>query len=462
MKESKHKDWNAPFPLIGTQSSPRCTDLNGDGILDVVIGAGLNEYLNTDYGVLALNGANGTLLWKVEAPDQIVGSPVFVDLNRDGVEDIIIGGRSHSLMAIDGKSGSILWKYKRQGTGRTPKGLVIFNFFNGTLIGDVTGDAIQDLLISNGGNTKALPYSMQGRCAGSLMVMNSKTGDIVAIDTMPDGLETYYSPVLHRVHDTTFIIYGTGGETFGGHLYKVKLSDLLNNDLKKSVILIQDSNQGFISPATLADITGDQINDIIATSHTGNVYCIDGNTNHIIWSQPIGFEANNMLATGNFTGDSIPDFFGFFAKGQWPFNDGLKQFLLDGKNGKILYEDSIGNFGFSSPLTIQGDDDKNDEILMHINFGRPNTISYAAIKSQLIILDFNPLQKRYLDTAQQFKNISTTPWVGDLDHDGHLNVITTYLNNTYKVEEVNGMFVSKYKTRIKAVAGNKPKSYMEY
>src|SRR5690606_40256455 len=43
--------WKASLPGIGSQSSPRTADLNGDGILDIVMGAGANEYQESAFGV---------------------------------------------------------------------------------------------------------------------------------------------------------------------------------------------------------------------------------------------------------------------------------------------------------------------------------------------------------------------------------------------------------------------------
>src|SRR4051812_5846718 len=56
--------WTKDLPVIGSLSSPRTADLNNDGVLDIVIGAGKNEFQKTDMGILAFNGKTGNLLWK--------------------------------------------------------------------------------------------------------------------------------------------------------------------------------------------------------------------------------------------------------------------------------------------------------------------------------------------------------------------------------------------------------------
>src|SRR5688572_9299063 len=54
--------WNKNLPVIGSQSSPRTADLNKDGTLDIIIGAGKNEFQESDMGILAFDGRSGELL----------------------------------------------------------------------------------------------------------------------------------------------------------------------------------------------------------------------------------------------------------------------------------------------------------------------------------------------------------------------------------------------------------------
>src|SRR5688500_14487536 len=82
-KEKSAVIWSKDFAVIGSQSSPRTTDLNKDGTLDIVMGAGKNEFQQTDMGILAFDGKSGELLWKQQAPDQVYGSASFCDVTGD-------------------------------------------------------------------------------------------------------------------------------------------------------------------------------------------------------------------------------------------------------------------------------------------------------------------------------------------------------------------------------------------
>src|SRR5689334_23461638 len=91
--------WSKDLPVVGSLSSPRATDLNNDGVLDIVIGSGKNEFQKTDMGILAFDGKSGNLLWKQSSVDQVFGSATFCDVNGDKIKDILIGGRSPQLKA---------------------------------------------------------------------------------------------------------------------------------------------------------------------------------------------------------------------------------------------------------------------------------------------------------------------------------------------------------------------------
>lgn len=65
--------------------------MNNDGIKDIVIGGG-REFSATNYAVIAFDGKDGSVLWKVKERNQVVGSAVFKDITQDGIPDVFIGG----------------------------------------------------------------------------------------------------------------------------------------------------------------------------------------------------------------------------------------------------------------------------------------------------------------------------------------------------------------------------------
>jgi outer membrane protein assembly factor BamB len=422
--------WSKDFPLVGSLSSPRATDLNGDGILDIVIGAGKNEFQKTDSGILAFDGKSGNLLWKQSSVDQVFGSATFCDITGDKIKDILIGGRSPQLKALDGKSGAVIWDYNHEQYANDPiMHYAHFNFNNGVLVPDQDNDGTEDFLTINGGNPLAKPYSEVDRFPGVLIIFSSKTGKMIAADTMPDRKESYMTPLCFTQPGSKelFILFGTGGETIDGKLYLTTLSQLLEKKLTSAKILATETGHGFIAPPTLADINKDGYADIIAITHGSKIVAIDGKDYRLLWTKTFpGTECSNSLAPGFFTDDDIPDFFTFISKGAWPNSTGSVEVMLNGKNGNVEYMDSIGCTGFSSPVIYDLNNDGQDEAIISVN-NFDCSLGYASspadIENKVIAINFRNKSINTIDEAKGFKNIFSTPWIGDMDGDGYLDIV---------------------------------------
>ncbi|QHT71942.1 PQQ-binding-like beta-propeller repeat protein [Rhodocytophaga rosea] len=422
--------WDKNFFIIGSQSSPRAADLNDDGVLDMVIGAGKNEFQESEQGIIALNGKTGDILWQQTASDQVYGTATFYDISGDGVQDVFIGGRSPHLKALDGKTGKVLWEYKYQFENDSILQYARYNFYNLALVPDQNKDGFPELLTLNGGNAKAEPNSEENRFPGVLMVLDSKTGLVLAADTMPDGKESYMSPMCFAQPGSQeyHIIFGTGGETISGSLYMARLSDLMQRKLSAATILATEKGHGFVAPPVLADISGDGFYDIVAISHGSTAFAINGRNHKLLWQRNIpGTESSNSFAVGYFTNDKVPDFFTFVSKGVWPANTGTLQILLDGKDGHIAYQNNLGCSGFSSPVVYDLNNDGRDEAIISINEYDCNRNlidkSSFTVENKLLAIDFNKQSVSPIDQTKGFKNIFSTPWLGDIDGDGYLDIV---------------------------------------
>src|SRR5688572_24448946 len=167
--------WSVQYKNLGTFSSPRVTDLNGDGVGDIIFGAGREEFKACDSAVIAMDGRNGKMLWHVSAKDQVFGSATLIDIDGDTINDVIINGRSAEFMAINGRTGKIIWRFdKTQGKQKW------YAFYNAQLIKDQNNDGLEEILTSNGGNVWAAPHETKDRPAGHLVVINTKDGSVIA------------------------------------------------------------------------------------------------------------------------------------------------------------------------------------------------------------------------------------------------------------------------------------------
>ena len=450
--------WAKKFPGIGSFSSPRIADLNNDNVGDIILGAGKEEFKASDSAVIAIDGKNGKLLWKVSGIDQVFGSAAFLDITNDGIVDVFINGRSAQLFAINGKSGDLIWKFKK------PKGQEKswFNFYNPQIIPDQNNDGQKDILISNGGDVLAEPYDVN-RPAGYLVILDSKNGKVISRAPMPDGKEIYMSVAVLPHSSSTFknVIFGTGGETVGGNLFVTSIKEIAAGDLSKSVKLASSETHGFIAPAVWVDITEDGTHDIVANAVDGRLLAFDGKTHEPIWKTTMsGTEAYASLAVGKFTDDDIPDFFTSYAQGAWPNLGWSKQFMVDGSNGKIIMQDSLGFYQMSTPVAIDLNNDGTDEALLSMNYQVFDTLQLKYFYNDLAVFEFSQMKTTKLDLNYDGHNLSATPWVGDLDNNGFLDIIHIHGTNIKQTYTFDGLQVNRIDTEIPISKKPKWGSYM--
>ena len=292
--------WTTTILAVGTSSSPVATDLNGDGHLDIIIGGAAREFDPVEAAVIALDGLTGEILWQVEGHNQIVGTATLGDVTGDDTDDVFIGGRSATFKAIDGRTGSVLWEYLPYDAGLDyVNDTTLLNFYTAQWIADIDGDQVDDLVTAYGGFVKARRGDPD-RPAGYLMVLSGKTGRTISKVAMPDGKESYVSPLVHDFGAGAEVIYGTGGEDISGNLYRVALDSLLAGSLSSSRIVVRGGNKGMIAPPVLTDLTEDGVDDIIIATVDGRLVATDGRSNQELWSAgPEGdFDTYVMPAPG--------------------------------------------------------------------------------------------------------------------------------------------------------------------
>lgn len=443
------KSWSTKIPGVGSFSSPRIADLNLDGTGDIIMGAGREEFQACDSAVIALDGKTGKLLWHVAAEDQIFGSAIFKDIDADGIEDIFIGGRSAELIAISGGAGKVIWRFSRKTKDLAGKKSQWFNFYNPQFIPDQDGDGLEDLLVSNGGNVLAAPHDAN-RPAGRLIVLSSRDGRLLADAQMPDGKEIYMSitvvPAANgRDHE---VIFGTGGETVGGNLFVGYLSDILRNDLSKAKLLDNSPDKGYIAPSARVDVTGDGVTDIVNCSVDGRLLAYDGRDHRLLWETVIpSTEAYSSVAVGYFNQDSIPDFFISYARGVWPNLDWSQQHMINGQTGAIEFTDSLGFYQMTSPVAFDYDGDGWDEVLMSVNIQEIQNFYQKFFHTMLVVFDFQSGQILQFGPTYEGNNLSSTPWVGDLDNDGRLDIIYCHGDNLRHTYTFDGIKVHRIATQ---------------
>ena len=119
--KSQTTSWSFFADSISTYSSPRSHDINNDGVLDIVIGGG-KDGESSSFGIMAIDGGTGNLLWSVPSRNEVFGSAVFQDVTSDGIEDVFITGREAQFYALNGSDGSLIWDFFPFGTNPADSG----------------------------------------------------------------------------------------------------------------------------------------------------------------------------------------------------------------------------------------------------------------------------------------------------------------------------------------------------
>ena len=99
------------------ESSSAVSDLDGDGLPEIATGSG------TYYGDLGHKNAqggrvgqyftvwnnDGSILWRVDMPERVIGSPAIGDITGDSGLEVVVGCLDGKIYAFDGKTGAIRW-----------------------------------------------------------------------------------------------------------------------------------------------------------------------------------------------------------------------------------------------------------------------------------------------------------------------------------------------------------------
>ncbi|MAW84124.1 MAG: hypothetical protein CL832_06930 [Crocinitomicaceae bacterium] len=433
--------WSTLIDSVSTLSSPRAVDLNNDGIKDLVLGAGTDSTFS-NYGLVAMDGSSGQLLWNLPTPDEIFTSAVFNDINNDNVADVFIGGRNAQLYAIDGSNGTILWEFFPQNMGLNPADSGLYNFYSSQICDDYDGDNVNDILVTNGGDHKAAPFDP--RPPGHLMLISGANGNLISKAVSPDSAEIYSSPViLDRLGgQTPSIIFGTGGEQHSGGMYVSNFSDLISGDITNSILLTSHPSKGFIAPASIADVSDDSFLDIIVQSFSGEISAFDGITYQPLWTNTFsGCESSAAPTIGNFTGgDLIPDVFTVIYRGTTPTYFDYYQVMINGLTGEITWIDSIGSMHFSSSSAFDANGDGRDEVLFSVNY----ISSYFS--HQLKLIDFQNDSVTDVTPLSAGVNLGCSPLIDDIDSDGLIDFIYTYKYDSLNPSAWNGFYFNKLST----------------
>jgi hypothetical protein len=121
-----------------------------------------------------------------------------------------------------------------------------------------------------------------------------------------------------------------------------------------------------------------------------------------------------------------------YGHGVWPAIDFAYQVMVDGSDGSIISADTAGTFQYASPVTFDFNQDGKDDALVIINDQEEETTGMSTIEiyvNKMLVFDPHNQEQFYIHEKKAGSNLGSTPLLTDLDNDGYLDIIYSYMND---------------------------------
>ncbi len=361
-------------------SSPAIGDVNGDGVLDVVVGS-------SDAMVYNIDGKAGRRHWSWRTDAAVISSPLLLDLTRDGLPDIVVGSDDGRVYALNG-SGQKIWNAPED--AKTGAGN---EFQSSPAAADLTGDGVADIVV---GNQNGQLFCFTGDRGWT----HWRTGTIMKagvfatpalVDVNRDGVA---DALVGSLDSRFYCINGKNGW---------KMWDFATKGPIKA-------------SAAVGDLDGDGLPEVVLASSDGAVYALHAADGVELWRYESGSPIESSPQLADLNKDGVPDVLVAMTNG--------KLTAINGKNGLRVWEfDMAGAKVISSPVVY----DLNGDGVKDIIIADGNRIVHAV----------NGVTGWELANFTLNGGVVSTPALADVNGDGQLDVILGVEDNNLVVLTLN-------------------------
>ncbi|KAH8250371.1 hypothetical protein KR026_011709, partial [Drosophila bipectinata] len=361
---SVQKRWSRSLARMNSESPLRATDLNGDGIKDIVFGYGVDDNIHyegiplprcqatmqgeevpCEGGVVALNGLDGSILWQSWSVANVFSLHCSADVDGDGGTDCVAAGRLGMIYAINGRTGSVIWRFHELEVETNSP--IVMDLYTINVLRDLDGDSVPEIIAAH------LEEREESK-AGHIKLISGKTGKVIRSIPTPYREEMFVPiQLVTQADGTELLLILTGGQNTPGGIYSLRLHSLMAHTSEKHFTpLYRQTGSGLMVPAVLSDLNGDGVSDVVVAAFNRSIIAFDGANYTRLWNYTFpASECVSAIVPGHFNHDNVTDFMVKYNTGPgFPVYYYSQTTILDGSTGKPLLNSVMTDAGGANSL----------------------------------------------------------------------------------------------------------------